>query len=192
MGWKERAESYKSIGPTKQRYEEEFVARKIVRGLGWAEKLLPMLYKEVGYDYDPSMQTWDMAIDILNSVSSGMFDADASNYKFFVDLRKINLSKSFLAGETVGDFCKMALEMPEGGGGLIMFRHPKDVKRCMTMVVFHEAKDMYIPDWLLAPVSTVVRREGPVSVWIRDTMNLIADMSKAFQWEIPLRPAIEE
>ena len=187
MDWKAKAEAYKKIGRTPAgAAEDEFVARKILRGLGWTEKSAPFLCSLLTLDAERPLL--DIAVDVLDSVSGGMFGVGSLSRRFVVDARRIGLSKSFLAGDTVKSLCASAMSLPENGGVLTFFRNPKDKAKCMTAVFLHEPKEGYLPEWLLRPVATLAVRHGNASMWIRETMPLISDMAEVLRWAVPDRP----
>ena len=190
MNWKEKAEAFRKAGGTPaQKKEQEFIARKILRGLGWTDKQLPLLARELSLD--PDSQTLDTALDALNYVSDGMFTNTSANQKFVVDTRQIRFSKAFLEGVKVVNFCEAASSLPENGGVLVFFRSPKDENKCMTAIFLHEPVQGYLPGWLLNPVCTLYVRRGNVSMWTRETVSLIRDMASDLNWAVPEAPIDE-
>lgn len=190
MNWKEKAEAFAKAGGTRsQKRDLDFIGRTILRGLGWPEKRLPLLATQLGIDAD-AVTTMDTAVDVLNDVSEGMFSPASVTRRFSIDTCQLRFTKAFLEGSKVEDRMAAAMQMPENGGIVSLFRSPKDEKRCMAAVFLHEPSQGYLPNWLLRPVTTLWARRDDlrVSLWTREASGLFRDMARDLGWAVPEAP----
>lgn len=193
MNWKEKAEAFRKAGGTSsQKRDLDFIGRTILRGLGWAERRLPLLAAELGVDTE-SVTSMDAAMDVLNQVSEGMFSPASATRRFSIDTCQLRFTKAFLAGSKVEDRMAAAAQMPENGGIIALFRNPKDEKKCVAAVFLHEPSQGYLPNWLLRPVTTLWARRDDLhaSLWTREASSLFRDMASDLGWAVPEAPVPE-
>lgn len=190
MSWKKRAEAYS--GDVKRNKEEDFTARKLLRGLGWTERGIPLLCSQVGPDYDPEVPLLTTVIDVLDSLSGGWFSPTSPYRRFVIDTRTLPLSRAKWDNPAVQSLAEMAKGMPVGNGVIVLSKvdDASGNSRCMSTVFLHDNYCIEnIPKWLLMPVSVLKARVGGgmVSVWTRDAEELIRDMAAVHDWPIPER-----
>ena len=184
MGWKERAEAYKSIGNQKGMRVDDFIARKLLRGIGWTEKDLGLLCYKLGLKFDSNEPIINTTKEILDVVSYGSFGMLSPNRKFMLDIRNIPMSAKFWNSDEILELCEIANSMPYGM--IIFSEKSKDADRkCVGTVFLHEQDET--PNWILQPTSILRFRKNETMVWIRDGEELIRDMARDLKWSIPDR-----
>lgn len=188
MGWKERAKAY-SRGEGKRAHDDGFAARKLLRGIGWAESKIEPLCSMLGLEPEPSQSLLEIAVDILDLVSRGMFRRDSPGAKFMIDVRDVKTTKKFWESAKAEDMVGLAASLPEGNALIILSEIQRDDgPQSIAHVLLNDGGDVKAtPDWLLKPVSTLAARCGIVAVWRRETTELIRDMSECMDWDIPER-----
>lgn len=190
--WRKRVEAY--AGDTKRNKSEDFTARKLLRGLGWTERGLPLLCTALGLEYGPEVPTLTTVIDVLDSLSGGWFSPVSPYRKFILDVRDIPRSKSGWDNYAIQSMASMAGGMPMSHGVIVLSKVDDTAggAKCVATVFMHDGgQTQNIPAWLLMPMSVLKARmaDGFVSVWVRDAEELIRDMAKVHDWPIPERSA---
>lgn len=188
-GWMERLKAYQDIGSLAGRKAEDFVSRKVLRGLGWTEKALPLLCSKTDVEWDGSKPLWSTVQDVLNSLSNGYFSSMSPNRKYILDVRRARNDGTFWKDR------EEMLELEEiacsaGDGMILLGREPID-NPCGTACVFVKKSEKSfarygdLPYWVGKPVA-LFRDETPKSmIWIRRIEDLFADMADAMNWDIP-------
>ena len=192
MNWQKRAEAY--AGDVKRNKDENFTARKLLRGLGWTERGLPLLCSKVGPDYDPEVPVLTIVIDVLDSLSGGWFSPTSPYRRFIIDTRPLPKSRAGWENPAIQSMASMAGGMPMSHGVIVLSKVDDTAggAKCVATVFMHDGgQTQNIPAWLLMPVSVLKARmaDGFVSVWVRDAEELIRDMAKVHDWPIPERSA---
>jgi len=188
--WQKRAEVY--AGDVKRNKEEDFTARRLLRGLGWTERGLPLLCSQLGMEFDPEVPTLTTVIDVLDSLSGGWFSPASPYRRFIIDTRTLPKTRAGWDNPAVQALAHMAGSMPVGNGVIVVSKVDDTAggAKCMATVFLHDSYCVEnIPKWLLMPVSVIKARVGGgmVSVWTRDAEELIRDMAVVHDWPIPER-----
>ena len=188
MGWKERARAY-SRGEGRRAHDDGFAARKLLRGLGWTEAKIEPLCALLDLEPEPEESTLEVAVDILDAVSGGMFRRDSPGARFMLDVREVKTARNFWESAKAEDMIGLAASMPEGHALIVLSEiHRDDGPQSVAHVLINDGGDVgNTPDWLLRPVSTLAARCGVVSVWRRETSELVRDMSECMDWNVPER-----
>lgn len=184
MSWKDRAEAYKEIGSIAGRRDDDFCARKILRGLGWTERGLPLLCMRTGVRYDGAEPLINLARKILDAVSLGEFDTGSSSCKFVMDVRPMEKGGVFWANDD--EFRELSDIANTAGIGLLMFgRKPARgaSDECVACLMMRDCMD--VPPWLLQPVSVLKERKFGTMAWMRRADEMVASMAEFRNWDVP-------
>lgn len=176
--WKERAAIYKGGSKLCSQNNEDLVARKILRGLGYTEKGIGKLESSLDLGYDPSKPLFDRVETCLEIVSRGMFSRDKSSRRFALVTRDTDDTHSMIVRH-MDEWIQMT--EPEKDGVIVMSRVGRD-RRAWGYAIM---RDTLLPPWILQHPSVLIRRSDGWWVWYRDATDLIYDMARFEHWEVP-------
>ena len=169
---------------------EDFIARAILRGLGWSERNLPLLCVRLSLDKEAAKtdKLVFTATSILDAVSGGLFGPLSPSRKYLLDFRSLRTTEAFWTEEDgeADELCELASALP---GGAIVFSErsqDKNARRCVATVFLHDGD---IPEWILQPTSVLRAKKRGMWVWIRDGEALVRDMAQTMNWDVPTPPA---
>jgi len=185
MDWKEKMEAYKSSVTNSTYKADSLIANRIMKGLGFTGKSLPGVCREMGIDTKDRLEI-EMAVDVLDGVSGGMFCPVSPCRRFILDTRgQSDGSKCWKDRMELDELCGIAGGAPDGM--VVMCRVDRKASQPTSVsFVFTRTTDTPLP-YLLRPVSAMVAESGAMSVWMRKTDELIRDMAECLKWEIPGR-----
>lgn len=187
--WQKRVEAY--AGDRKRKSQEDFAARKLLRGIGWVEKGLPILCSNLGLEFDPATPLFTTVLDVLDSLSGGWFSPSSTYRRFIVDVRDFPRSKAGWENPEIKTLAGMASKQKVTNGVIVLSKvdSPGTSAQCVATVLVNDCgMQTHIPPWLIMPVSAIKARIGHVSVWIRDAEALVRDMAAIHGWPVPERP----
>lgn len=190
MSWRERIESYADLQSVAGAKAEDFVSRKVLKGLGWSESKLPLLCAKAGVEWNENQPLWNTVKDILNCVSNGYFSQTSPTRRYIIDVRRAKRD---------GTFWKDRDEMSEledvacsaGDGMILLGREPTDNPQG-TACVFVKKKPSEsfsrygcLPYWLGTPVAVFREETEKSMIWVRRIEDLIRDMAETLNWDVP-------
>jgi len=186
MGWKERAEAYGSgKSERKEQKFDDFIARKILKAFGCAEKKVWDLCGSLGIEPDPDAPMLDTAMEVLRESSSGFFDRQYSHWSAMA--RPLPQKKLIWPDEELAELAGMARSkncLVMCGGVLVMTKMPSsDGDRALGFAfVHHGGYKEKIPDWVLKPRTMVFYSDKGVTGFRRDLVELLKDMAESMNW----------
>lgn len=182
MGWKDRAEAYKEIGSIAGKRDDDFCARRILRGIGWTERGLPKLCMLTGVPYDGAEPLISLVRKVLDAVSLGSFDQGVSR-KFILDVRTMSKGACWADGDELRELCEISSTV--ACGMIVLCR--RTVKggndECMAFVFLKDEPD--IPAWIMQPLSLLKERKNGFMIWERKAEELFGSMVEFLHWEVP-------
>jgi hypothetical protein len=184
MSWKERAEAYASIGSAAGQRNDDFVARKVLKGVGWSERKLPLLCSKLDVPWDGSAPLWDTTRDCLDVMSGNLFGHNSPNRKFILDVRPLNKKgMCWKDQEELDEYCEIAQTV--SGGFIVCGRKQisEGVSEAIALCFLNEAYQP--PVWILQPPAALRERRNTVAVWVRRVEDLFRDMSQFMGWNVP-------
>lgn len=176
--WKDRAALYKSGSRLSSQNNEDLVARKVLRGLGYTEKGINKLESALEIEYDPAKPLFDRVRTCLETVSRGMFSQDRDHRRFALAVRDTDETHSMIV-KHMDEWIPMA--EPEKDGIIVMSRVGKD-RRAWGYAIMRET---LLPVWILQHPAVLIRRADGWWVWYRDVTDLVYDMARFEHWDVP-------
>ena len=176
--WKDRAALYKDGSRLCSQNNEDMIARKILRGLGYTEKGINKLESALELAYDPAKPLFDRVKTCLEIVSRGMFSSDRAHRRFALTTRDTDDTHSMIIRH-MDEWIQMA--EPEKEGVVVMSRVGKD-RRAWGYVIMRET---LLPVWILQHPAVLIRRADGWWVWYREVTDLVYDMARFEHWDVP-------
>lgn len=177
-GWKDRAALYRAGSRLCSQNNEDLIARKILRGLGYTEKGINKLEASLEVPYDSSKPLFDRVRNCLEIVSNGMFSPDRDGRRYALTTRDTDETHAMVV-KHMDEWLQIA--EPEKDGLVIMSRVGKD-RRAWAYAIMREDT---LPPWILQHPSVLIWRDDGWWVWYRDASDMIYDMARFEHWNVP-------
>jgi hypothetical protein len=184
MSWKERISFYKDGGSSNSKATEDMVARRILRGLGATERLLPDLEKNHEITPDYNIPLWNRVYTLINAISNGKVGGQSDLATVLIEAKECKIMSNgepdFLKDEeSFKQLCTIASRYTHG---ITLFARVSGTKDVFAYSILNQGVEL--PDWILNPKSTYLYKNKKHMLWVRDTEDLIRDMAISYRWEI--------
>lgn len=176
--WKARAALYEGGSRLCSQNNEDMLARKILRGLGYTEKGIGRLESALELAYDPAKPLFDRVRTCLEIVSRGMFSQDRSHRRFALTTMDTDDTHSMIVRH-MDEWIQMA--EPERDGVIVLSRVGRE-RRAWGYAIMRET---LLPAWILQHPAVLIRRSDGWWVWYRDVTDLVYDMARFEKWDVP-------